>query len=129
MKYKDFLTQFSIKDITQDSKRVFSTNKLQIDQSTLSMNENVYDQFESYAENNNFIGKFNDLIEGIRLNNTENRQVTHFNYRNKSSDLFESSLDKMDELSETIKVRFKKIIIFGIGGSYLGPKLMEDIFY
>ena len=60
MKYKDFLTQFSIKDITQDSKRVFSTNKLQIDQSTLSMNENVYDQFESYAENNNFIGKFND---------------------------------------------------------------------
>ena len=128
MKYKDFLTQFSIKDITQDSKRVFSTNKLQIDQSTLSMNENVYDQFESYAENNNFIGKFNDLIEGIRLNNTENRQVTHFNYRNKSSDLFESSLDKMEELSETIKGRFKKIIIFGIGGSYLGPKLMEDIF-
>ena len=128
MKYKDFLNQFSNKDITQDSKRVFSTNKLQIDQSTLKMNENVYDQFESYAEDNNFIGKFNDLIEGKRLNNTENRQVTHFNYRNKSSNLFESSLDKMEELSETIKGRFNKIIIFGIGGSYLGPRLMEDIF-
>ena len=128
MKYTEFLNQFSSGSITQTSSRNFSTNKLHIDQSSLNVDEKVFGLFEKYAKNNNFIEKFNELMDGQRLNNTENREVTHFKYRNTESNIFEASLDKMEALASEIKHNYKKILIFGIGGSYLGPKLMEDIF-
>ena len=128
MKYTEFLSQFSNKSLVQTSSRSFSTKKLNIDQSSLNIDEKVFGLFEEYALNNNFIEKFNELMNGQRLNNTENREVTHFKYRNTGSDIYESNLNKMEALASEIKDNFKKILIFGIGGSYLGPKLMEDIF-
>ena len=128
MKYKEFVSQFSSEGVTKTSSRSFSTNKLYIDQSSLNIDEQAFDLFEEYAKKNNFVEKFNELISGQRLNNTENREVTHFKYRNKESNIYEASLEKMEALASDIKGRFKKIIIFGIGGSYLGPKLMADIF-
>ena len=128
MKYKEFVSQFSSESVTKTSSRSFSTNKLYIDQSSLNIDEQAFDLFEEYAKKNNFVEKFNELISGQRLNNTENREVTHFKYRNKESNIYEASLEKMEALASEIKGRFKKIIIFGIGGSYLGPKLMADIF-
>ena len=128
MKYKEFVSQFSSEGVTKTSSRSFSTNKLYIDQSSLNIDEQAFDLFEEYAKKNNFVEKFNGLISGQRLNNTENREVTHFKYRNKESNIYEASLEKMEALASEIKGRFKKIIIFGIGGSYLGPKLMADIF-
>lgn len=128
MKYKEFVSQFSSEGVTKTSSRSFSTNKLYIDQSSLNIDEQAFDLFEEYAKKNNFVEKFNGLISGQRLNNTENREVTHFKYRNKESNIYEASLKKMEALASEIKGRFKKIIIFGIGGSYLGPKLMADIF-
>ena len=128
MKYKEFVSQFSSEGVTKTSSRSFSTNKLYIDQSSLNIDEQAFDLFEEYAKKNNFVEKFNGLISGQRLNNTENREVTHFKYRNKESNIYEASLEKMEALASDIKGRFKKIIIFGIGGSYLGPKLMADIF-
>ena len=128
MKYKEFVSQFSSESVTKTSSRSFSTNKLYIDQSSLNIDEQAFDLFEEYAKKNNFVEKFNELISGQRLNNTENREVTHFKYRNKESNIYEASLEKMEAIASDIKGRFKKIIIFGIGGSYLGPKLMADIF-
>ena len=128
MKYKEFVSQFSSEGVTKISSRSFSTNKLYIDQSSLNIDEQAFDLYEEYAKKNNFVEKFNELISGQRLNNTENREVTHFKYRNKESNIYEASLEKMEALASEIKGRFKKIIIFGIGGSYLGPKLMADIF-
>ena len=128
MKYKEFVSQFSSEGVTKTSSRSFSTNKLYIDQSSLNIDEQAFDLFEEYAKKNNFVEKFNGLISGQRLNNTENREVTHFKYRNKESNIYEASLEKMEAIASDIKGRFKKIIIFGIGGSYLGPKLMADIF-
>ena len=122
MKYTEFLSQFSNKSLTQTSNRSFSTNKLNIDQSSLNIDEKVFGLFEEYVENNNFIEKFNELMNGQRLNNTENREVTHFKYRNTGSDIYESSLNKMEALASEIKDNYKKILIFGIGGSYIGPK-------
>ena len=128
MKYQEFLSQFSSESITRTSSRNFSTNKIHIDQSALNVDEKVFSMFEEYAKKNNFIENFNELMSGERLNNTENRAVTHFNYRDAKSDIYEASLNKMETLASEIKSRFKKILIFGIGGSYLGPKLMNDIF-
>ena len=128
MKYTEFLSQFSSMSVSQTSSRSFSTKKLNIDQSSLNIDEKVFGLFEEYAQNNNFIEKFNELMNGQRFNNTENREVTHFKYRNTGSDIYEASLNKMEALASEIKDSYKKILIFGIGGSYLGPKLMEDIF-
>ena len=128
MKYQEFLSQFLSESIMRTSNRNFSTNKLHIDQSSLNIDEGVFSLFEDYAKKHHFTEEFGGLMCGVRLNNTENREVTHFKYRDMESDLYKSNLDKMEELSNEIKRRFKKILIFGIGGSYLGPSLMEDIF-
>ena len=75
------------------SERKFSTGLLSIDQSTALINEETYGYFENYAEKNDFMQKFRDLKSGVRLNNTENRAVTHFKYRDPESDLYSKSLN------------------------------------
>ena len=88
---------------------------LSIDQSTALINEATFSYFENYAEKNAFMQKFQDLKSGVRQNNTENRAVTHFKYREPESDLYSKSLDEIEVLTKKIKTNFKKIIIFGIG--------------
>ena len=128
MKFQDLLNNISAENIQGVSERKFSTGSLSIDQSTALISEETFSYFENYAEKNEFMQKFRDLKSGARLNNTENRAVTHFKYRNPETDLYSKSLDEMEILAKLIKTNFNKIIIFGIGGSYLGPKLMHDVF-
>tara|TARA_B100000886_G_scaffold183113_1_gene125629 strand:+ start:585 stop:1913 length:1329 start_codon:yes stop_codon:yes gene_type:complete len=128
MKFQDFLNNISAENIQGVSERKFSTGSLSIDQSTALINEETFSYFENYAEKHNFTQKFQDLMSGVRLNNTENRAVTHFKYRDPESDLYSKNFDEMEVLAKLIKTNFNKIIIFGIGGSYLGPKLMHDVF-
>ena len=128
MKYINLLEKLSKKISFSKNERVIKSNRIHIDQTSLNIGKNVFEAYEDYAETNNFIEKLYDLMNGNRLNNTENRKVTHFKYRHTGSDIYEGSLDKMEALASGIKDRYKKILIFGIGGSYLGPKLMEDIF-
>ena len=128
MKFQDLLDNISAENIQGVSKRKFSTGSLSIDQSTALINEATFSYFENYAEKYDFTQKFQDLMSGARLNNTENRAVTHFKYRDPESDLYSKSFDEMEVVAKLIKTKFNKIIIFGIGGSYLGPKLMHDVF-
>ena len=128
MKFQDLLNNISAENTLGVSERKFSTGLLSIDQSTALINEETFSYFENYAEKYDFIEKFRDLKSGARLNNTENRAVTHFKYRDPESDLYSKNLDEMEVLAKLIKTNFKKIIIFSIGGSYLGPKLMQDVF-
>ena len=128
MKFQDLLNNISAEQTHGVCKRKFSTGFLSIDQSTALINEATFSNFENYAEKHDFMQKFQDLKSGARLNNTENKAVTHFKYRDPKSDLYSKSLDEMEVLTKLIKNNFNKIIIFGIGGSYLGPKLMHDVF-
>ncbi len=128
MKYINLLEKLSKKISFSKNERVIKSNRIHIDQTNLNTGKNIFEAYEDYAEKNKFIEKLNDLMNGHRLNNTENRKVTHFKYRHTGSDIYEESLDKMEALATSIKDKYKKILIFGIGGSYLGPKLMEDIF-
>ena len=128
MNFQDLLNNISAEQTHGVCKRKFSTGFLSIDQSTALINEATFSNFENYAEKHEFTQKFQDLKSGARLNNTENRAVTHFKYRDPESDLYSKSLDEIEVLAKLIKTNFKKIIIFGIGGSYLGPKLMHDVF-
>ena len=128
MKFQDLLNNISAEQTHGVCERKFSTGLLSIDQSTALINEATFSYFENYAEKHDFVQKFQDLKSGVRLNNTENRAVTHFKYREPESDLYSKNLDEIEVLTKLIKTNFKKIIIFGIGGSYLGPKLMHDVF-
>ncbi len=119
MNFQDLLNNISAEQTHGLCKRKFSTGFLSIDQSTALINKATFGYFENYAEKHEFTQKFQDLKSGVRLNNTENRAVTHFKYREPESDLYSKSLDEMEVLTKLIKTNFKKIIIFGIGGSYL----------
>ena len=91
MKFQDFLNNIAAENIQGVSERKFSTGSLSIDQSTALINEETFSYFENYAEKHNFTQKFQDLMSGVRLNNTENRAVTHFKYRDPESDLYSKS--------------------------------------
>lgn len=128
MKFQNLLKNISVEDLLGSCERKFLTGFLSVDQSTTLISEEAFRHFENYAEDQDFLQKFQELKSGARLNNTEKKAVTHFNYRDPESDLYQKSLDQMEVLANLIKTNFNKIIIFGIGGSYLGPKLMHDVF-
>ena len=115
MKFQDLLNNISAEQTHGVCVRKFSTDFLSIDQSTALINEATFNYFENYAEEQGFVQKFQELKSGTRLNNTENRSVTHFKYRDPESDLYSKSLDEIEVLAKLIKTNFKKIIIFGIG--------------
>ena len=98
MKFQDLLNNISAENTHGVCKRKFSTGSLSIDQSRTFINEATFSYFANYAEEHDFIQKFQDLKSGARLNNTENRAVTHFKYRDPESDLYSKSLDEMEVL-------------------------------
>ena len=98
MKFQDLLNNISAEQTHGVCKRKFSTGFLSIDQSTALINEATFSYFENYAEKHDFVQKFQDLKSGVRLNNTENRAVTHFKYREPESDLYSKNLDEIDLL-------------------------------
>ena len=84
MKFQDLLNNISAEQTHGVCKRKFSTGSLSIDQSTALINEETFSYFENYAEKHDFTQKFQDLLSGARLNNTENRAVTHLNIENQN---------------------------------------------
>ena len=75
----------------------------------------------------NLQDSINDLFNGEIVNKTENRQALHHLYRNNQTDP-EFDFKKITEpfVERIKKDGFKNIITFGIGGSYEGPKLLQE---
>jgi len=86
-----------------------------------------YKLFEELAHELNLQDSINDLFNGEIVNKTENRQALHHLYRNNQSDP-EFDFKKTTEpfVKRIKKDGFKNIITFGIGGSYEGPKLLQE---
>ena len=86
-----------------------------------------YKLFEELAHELNLQDSINDLFNGEIVNKTENRQALHHLYRNNQIDL-EFDFKKITEpfVKRIKKDGFKNIITFGIGGSYEGPKLLQE---
>ena len=87
-----------------------------------------YSDFENLALMNDVFSKFKDIFDGQRVNNTEDRPVTHFEYRkNPSLKEFNDQTNFMLEIADAISQEsFDKIIFFGIGGSQLGPLFLGE---
>ena len=86
-----------------------------------------YKLFEELAHELNLEDSINDLFNGEIVNKTENRQALHHLYRNNPTDP-EFNFKKITEpfVKRIKKDGFKNIITFGIGGSYEGPKLLQE---
>ncbi|MDC0443626.1 hypothetical protein OAM47_05640 [Gammaproteobacteria bacterium] len=86
-----------------------------------------YKLFEELAHKLNLQDSINDLFNGEIVNKTENRQALHHQYRNNQT-TSEFDFKKITEpfIKRIKKDGFKNIITFGIGGSYEGPKLLQE---
>ncbi|MDA9660352.1 hypothetical protein N9T76_03660 [Pseudomonadota bacterium] len=92
-----------------------------------SFSSKHYKLFEELAHILNLQDSINDLFDGEIVNKTENRQALHHQYRNNQTPL-EFDFKKITEpfIKRIKKGGFKNIITFGIGGSYEGPKLLQE---
>jgi glucose-6-phosphate isomerase len=86
-----------------------------------------YQLFEELACKLNLQDSINDLFNGEIVNKTENRQALHHKYRSNQTTA-EFNFKKITEpfIQRIKKDGFKNIITFGIGGSYEGPKLLQE---
>jgi glucose-6-phosphate isomerase len=86
-----------------------------------------YKLFDELALQLNLQESINDLFNGEVVNKTENRQALHHQYR-QNQNASEFDFKKITEpfIRRIKKDGFKNIITFGIGGSYEGPKLLQE---
>tara|TARA_B100000963_G_scaffold361037_1_gene394520 strand:- start:1157 stop:2494 length:1338 start_codon:yes stop_codon:yes gene_type:complete len=92
------------------------------------ISESFHNDFEKMALENKILEKFQGIYEGEKANNTEQKSITHFEYRKKDPQKkfineIKFMLAKADQIS---KNSFDKIIFFGIGGSQLGPLFLGE---
>ena len=86
-----------------------------------------YKLFDELALQLNLQGSINDLFDGGVVNKTENRQALHHQYRfNPKAKEFDFKKITEPFIKRIKKDGFKNIITFGIGGSYEGPKLLQE---
>ena len=86
-----------------------------------------YKIFDELAYKLDLQGSLEDLFKGQVVNKTENRPALHHQYRiDQKSKVF--NYKKVTELiiKKIKKEGFENIVTFGIGGSYEGPKLLQE---
>ncbi len=105
-----------------------STKALLIDQISQPIDGDVKKLLYKYAMENDFIQKFKNVVIGEKSNFTEKKSVTHFKYKERIEESFIADQTEIIALADKIKKNYKRVFIFSIGGSNLGPALMNDIF-
>ena len=75
--------------------------------------------------------RINDLFDGNKLNNTEDRAATHTSLRDFSINVSNEVLSKRERLLDLVTEirdsnKYDHVVQIGIGGSYLGPKMVNQ---
>ena len=128
MKFKLFIQSLKEIKASQLSDKQLVTEAISIDQISHPINNDIKESFYKYAEANEVIQKFKNIVIGEIANFTEKKSVTHFEYKKATKKDFIEDQVQVLSLANRIRKNFKRIIIFSIGGSNLGPALMNDIF-
>ena len=128
MKFNSFIESLREKGDSQFNDNQLSTDVISIDQMSHPINNDRRELFYKYAEGNDVIKKFNNIIMGEIGNFTEKKLVTHFEYKKRIKKNFLEDQKNILSVAEKIRRNFRRVIIFSIGGSNLGPSLMNDIF-
>ena len=128
MKFNSLIQSLNEKSELQFSDNKLSMHAISIDQISHPISNDGRELFYKYAEANAVIQKFKNIIKGEISNFTEKKPVTHFEYKRGTKKNFVEDQIQVLSLADKIRGNFKRIIIFSIGGSNLGPSLMNDIF-
>ena len=120
----------SLKEIraSRYSDKQLSTEAISIDQISHPINNDIRELFYKYASANEVIQKFKNIVIGEIANFTEKKSVSHFEYKRGTKKNFLEDQIQILSLADKIRRSFKRVFIFSIGGSNLGPALMNDIF-
>ena len=128
MKFNSFIQRLTEIRASKFNDKQLSTDAISIDQFSHPINNDSRKLFYKYAEVNGVIKKFKNIVQGEIANFTEKRSVTHFQYKKGTKKDFLEDQMQILHLAKKIRRDFKRVIIFSIGGSNLGPALMNDIF-
>ena len=128
MKFNSFIESLREKGDSQFTDNQLSTDVICIDQISHPINNDRRELFYEYAEVKEVIQKFNNIVIGEITNFTEKKSVTHFEYKKGTKKNFAEDQRDILSIAEKIRRNFKRVIVFSIGGSNLGPSLMNDIF-
>ena len=103
---------------------------LTIDFSAQRFSQEYLDSFLGYIEQEKIIERVSSVYLGPQANTTEKKAADHFSYRKKDIARDQKVLEeqeRMAKVSDQInKQNYEAIIFFGIGGSQLGPELIQQ---
>jgi glucose-6-phosphate isomerase len=117
-------------DENRCSKYSYELNNIFFDLSKNRINFDTTSYFVDLVKSLKIHLRINDLFEGEVVNNTEGRAATHTSLRDfsqNSNSKIEDERNRFLNLSEEIRNsdKYKHVVQIGIGGSYLGPKMVN----
>ena len=124
MNLKDFFTQNKYDSSANLWCEKLQTEYITVDFQHQKLPQDFINDIQNYCQNKGTLKKYKDVYDGKITNLSENKSVSHFNYRKKNF----SNPIKLPDTSPFKKglADFEKVIFFGIGGSYLGPSLIGE---
>jgi len=127
MNFLEFLKSINKDRLFDSSNHKIETSNILIDQSNQNISEESYRNFQKFVDDNNFVQRLKKVQRGELSNISENKPATHFQYREEGSSLYTANINNLKNISNKLKDK-KTIIFFGIGGSYLAPNLLNQVF-
>ena len=128
LKFKDYN---NLSNLMFDQQRIaefqFEFQSLKVDITRQNLDKEIKDDLINLAKKANIKSKIKRMMSGAKINCSENRSVDHFNLRKKER--FETKEWKnLINFTNIIlnKKSFKSIVNVGIGGSDLGPLMVNQ---
>lgn len=113
-----------------DAKPIKKIGGLTIDFLGQRFSQTYLDSFFEHTKEEKIIDRFVEIYSGAQANTTESRAVDHFGYRKSPKEREQRVIEeqeRMVDLSHHINSHnYEAIIFFGIGGSQLGPELIQQ---
>ena len=130
------LTQLSknhlhLKDLLEDTDRLekfsIKLENLHFDFSKQRIDSSILSNLIELANEANVPEKIIDLFQGSQVNITEGQAALHYKYRDVDSEFGQNYIQELEQFYTKISaLKPKNILLLGIGGSELGPRLLLD---
>lgn len=104
-------------------------NNISYDISKALIKETAIDLFEETSTSLNLIPKFNSFLSENSHNITESQSVDHHQLRSKNQSFFSNEKNRLIEFIDHFhktNTTITDVVQIGIGGSYLGPRLIHE---
>lgn len=112
-------------DDTRTRKLTLTLDDLQVDFSRQAITESQFDALIDHAHAVDIVGKRDEMLDGARINRSEDRAVLHARLRDSQSTMAMDNVETMAAMTEKlIAAGVEDIVSIGIGGSSLGPEMV-----